>query len=817
MSGTVADRPLRSASAAACFHCGLPVPATGAPSLDTPHGRRVFCCVGCEAVSRFIEGAGLDGYYRLRTERAVRPDEDAPREVLALYDQPAMQERFVRREAGVLEAELVVEGMTCAACAWLLEHAIARVPGVVEARVNFAAHRARVRWREKAARASDVFAAVRDCGCRAWPFEAGRLARVDAGERRALLLRFLVAALGMMQAMMYAAPTYLAAEGELGDDAASLMRWAGLVLTTPVLLYSAAPFFRNAWHELRARRLGVDVPVCLGLSAAYAASVVATLRGAGAVYFDSVTMFVFFVTGARLVERAALERAGRSLQRLAALLPAAAHRLGAGPGAETELVAAAQLAPGDRVVVRAGESVPADGVLASPSATVSEALLSGESQPVERALGERVMGGSINAGDAFTVLVTHASGEGTLSTLRRMMETAAAARAPWVEAAQRAAGVFTAAILAAAALAGLAWCWIDPARALWVAVSVLIVTCPCALSLATPAAMAAAVGAAARRGLVVAQPRAIAGLARATDFVFDKTGTLTVGHPRLKELEPLGPLDADACRALAAAIARDSPHPLDHALREAAASQPLPWATDVRRFPGRGIDARVDGRHCRLGAWDFCAELHGGAAGPVPRWGDQHGASTVWLADASGWLAALRVEDRVRPGARAALAALAAMGARLHLLSGDEPAVAARVARELGIGHAQGGATPAAKIAFVRALQDRGAVVAMVGDGINDAPVLAAADVSIAMGGGADLAQVRADAVLASDAPEDLAAAVRLARRTRAVIRENLAWAIGYNVIVLPFAFSGHVTPLAAAIAMSASSLVVVANALRIR
>jgi Cu2+-exporting ATPase len=812
----VSGSPHRRAAQAACSHCGQPVTAADPPAFDAAEGRRVFCCVGCAAVSRFIDGAGLDGYYRLRTGPARRPDDAAPRAALALYDEPAVQERFVVRDHGILEADLVVEGMTCAACAWLVERAVAQVPGVVEARVAFATHRARVRWREGAARASDVFAAVRDCGCEAWPFETARLTRVSEAERRTLLRRFLVAALGMMQAMMYAAPSWLAAEGEIGADVASLMRWAGLVLTTPVLLYSGAPFFRNAWHDLRARRLGVDVPVCLGLSAAYAASAIATVRGTGAVYFDSVAMFLFFVTGARWLERAGLERAGRSLQRLAALAPAAARRLGPDPGGEPELVPAATLRPGDRVVVRAGESVPADGVLASPEASVSEALLTGESRALQRRLGERVLGGSINAGEAFIARITHAAGAGTLSTLQRMMEAAAAARAPWVDAAQRAAGIFVAAILAAAALAAWMWWRIDPARAPWIAVSVLIVTCPCALSLATPAAMATAIGALARRGVVIARPRAVTGLACATDFVFDKTGTLTEGRARLAGIEPLGPLDRDACLVLAAAIARDSPHPLDRPLLEAVGARFVPVADPVRRVAGRGIDAMVEGQRCRLGARDFCAELHGDAPMPAPASSDA-GASTVWLADATGWLAALRIEDALRPGAHDALTALARTGARVHLLSGDEPAVADRIARELGIEAVRGAASPEAKIAYVRELQRRRAVVAMVGDGINDAPVLAAADVSIAMGAGAALAQVQADAVLVSNALPDLGRAVRTARRARGVLRGNLAWALGYNVAVLPLAFTGHVTPLAAAIAMSASSLAVVANALRIR
>ena len=797
-----------------CFHCGLPVPASGAPRFELDGATRVFCCPGCEAVSRFIHGAGLDDFYRLRSAKSERPGDAPIRETLALYDEPLMQSRFVTAPGeGRCEAELIVEGMTCAACAWLVEHAMARVPGVESAQVNYSTGRARVSWRAGEARASEVFAAALDCGCRAWPFEAGRLELVRDGERKAMLRRFLVAALGMMQVMMYAVPTYIARDGEITPDVEALLRWAGLVLTTPVIAYSAAPFFRNAWNELRARRLGVDLPVSLGLAAAFAASLFATVSGSGAVYYDSVAMFVFFVTGARYLERRGLERAGRSLQRIAALVPASARRLRGSPGEEAELVAAAELHAGDRVLVRSGEAVPADGVLASPSATVSEALLSGESKPLPRRQGERIVGGSINAGDAFIVRVTHVGADTVLSTLRRMMELALAARAPSVELARRASGVFVVFILASAAIAALAWWAIDPTRALWIAVSVLIVTCPCALSLATPAAMSAALGALARRNVVVARAGAIASLADATEFVFDKTGTLTEGRMKLQRVVELGEVAPAYCVAIASAMGRDSPHPVDRAIAEAMPNGSLPDVAWRVRHAGLGIEAEVDGRVMRLGNAEFCRYL----AQSEPPHIAESDSSVVWLASAEGWIAAFRMGDRVRPGAHEAIGSLRASGLEVHLLSGDDPVVVNLVAHELGIEESHGAATPARKQAYVQSLQLRGARVAMVGDGINDAPVLAQSDVSIAMGGGADLAKVRADVVLVSDDLGDLAAAVSIARRARAVMYENLAWAVAYNVLVLPLAFTGHVTPLAAALAMSASSLVVVANALRIR
>jgi Cu2+-exporting ATPase len=796
-----------------CFHCGLPVPGAESPRFELDGEMRVFCCTGCESVSRFIHGAGLDDFYRLRAAKSERPGDASIRETLALYDEPLMQSRFVTVVGECCDADLIVEGMTCAACAWLVERAIARVPGVESAHVNFSTGRARVRWRPEVARASDVFAATLDCGCRAWPYEAGRLELVREGERKAMLRRFLVAALGMMQVMMYAVPAYIAGEGEITPDIESLMRWAGLILTTPVIAYSAAPFFRNAWNELRAAHLGVDLPVSLGLAAAFVASVFATLAGSGAVYFDSVTMFVFFVTGARYLERRGLERTGRSLQRMAALVPAFARRLREAPGDEAEVIAAAELRPGDRMLVRPGETVPADGVLASPAATVSEALLSGESRPIARQPGERILGGSVNAGDAFIVRVTHVGSDTVLSAMRRMMEIALAERAPSVELARRASGIFVVFILASAGAAALAWWQVDPSRALWIAVSVLIVTCPCALSLATPAATATALGALARHNVLVGRSGAIAALAGATDFVFDKTGTVTEGRMKLVRVVELSRANASECLAIAAAIGRDSPHPVDQALADSVPSESLPAVAWRMRHAGLGIEAEVEGCMMRLGNAEFCRWL---TLSEAPHLAES-GSSLVWLADANGWVAAFRIADRVRPEAAAAVRSLQASGAKVHLLSGDDPVVVSLVAKELGTAEAHGAATPARKQAYVQSLQLRGARVAMVGDGINDAPVLAQANVSVAMGGGADLAKVRADAVLVSDDLGDLATSVGIARRTRAVIYENLAWALAYNILVLPLAFTGHVTPLAAAIAMSTSSLVVVANALRIR
>jgi Cu2+-exporting ATPase len=797
-----------------CFHCGLPVPQGTAPGFATRGEWRSFCCAGCEAVSRVITGQGLDDYYRLRSAAPARPAKDAAVDDLRLYDDDGVQARFVRACGTHREAELVVEGIRCAACAWLIEQVVARVPGVEAVEVNAVTRHARLRWHPGRVALSEVFAAIRGIGYGAWPREEGALESVERRERRAMLRRLWVAGLGMMQVMMYAVPAYLAGDGEMPADIEGLMRWAGLLLTVPVIAYSAAPFFRGAWRDLRRARLGMDVPVALGLAVAFAASAWATLRGTGAVYFDSVTMFVFLLLGGRYLEHLARSRAGRSLEHLAGFVPQGAWRLVDASRLETERIAAALLRPGDDVLVRAGEVVPADGVLESAAACVSEALLSGESRILERTRGARVVGGSVNSGGAFVLRVTHVGAATVLGAIRGLMERAAAGRPRWVEAADRASGWFVAATLAAAAIAGLAWLAIDPARALWVAVSVLIVTCPCALSLATPVAMTVATGALARRNLVATRPHVIEALAAATDFVFDKTGTLTCGTPQVLEVMPMAGLASAECLAIAAALARCSTHPLDRAFVEAGGSGEAPGISGHQAQPGAGAQAMVEGRLVRIGRAEYAGALHGKRI-PIA-WLDASD-TVVWIADAAGWIAAFRLGDSLRPDAKDALDALRKRGVHIHLLTGDESGVARRVADELGIVHVESRAGPDRKKAYVQALQARGARVAMVGDGINDAPVIAQADVAIAMGGGAELAQVRADAVLLSDSLADLAAAVGVARRARAVIRENLAWALGYNLVVIPLAFAGMVTPLIAGIGMSLSSLAVVANALRLR
>jgi P-type Cu2+ transporter len=777
------------------------------------------CCAGCESVAQAILAQGAGDYYRLRDSPAVRPDAAAPAEDLAPYDDPRVQGAFVRDRGDAREATLLIEGVRCSACAWLNERALARVPGVLAASVNYASHRATVRWDPARTRLSAILGAVAAIGYSARPWDARRAGAALARERRDLLWRLFVAGFGAMQVMMYAFPAYVAGDGEMSPDIALLMRWASFVLTVPVVAYSASPFFRGALRDLRARRAGMDVPIALGVAVGFAASAGATVLGAGEVYFDSVAMFVFLLLGGRYLELLARERAARALVHLDRLVPELAHRLIDPPRSlETLRVPVAALAPGDFVLVKPGESFPADGVVASGSGAAKEALVSGESAPVPKVPGSTVIGGAVNAAGPLVVEVRATGPHTVLASILQLVERAQAERPRLARLADRAASAFVLSVLVLALAAGAWWGVADPARCIPVVIAVLVATCPCALSLATPIAFTVAAGELARRGIVLARPGALEALARVTDVVFDKTGTLTRGELRVCGVDVLGALPRERCLALAAGLEAASEHAVGAAIA-AFVRGPRPVAERLRVVPGSGVEGDIDGRRYRIGTLAFAQSLAPAGARMIPR---RRGA--VWLADESGLLAGFALADELRPDAAAAVAGLEDLGIAVHMLSGDSAETCRAVAARAGIVRVRvrAEATPAAKRDYVAALQ-RGAsgkgkrVVAMLGDGVNDAPVLAQADVSVAMGGGARLAQVSADAVMLRVSLAELPQAVRIARRTVRVVRENVIWAFAYNLTVLPLALAGALSPWAAAIGMSASSLAVVLNALRLQ
>ncbi|QOT74920.1 heavy metal translocating P-type ATPase [Cupriavidus basilensis] len=817
-----------AAGHAGCFHCGQPLVAGEPPLHASINGEeQAFCCGGCQALAQTLHAAGFGHLYGDQA-RFARPIDDAARReaepVWAAYDTEELRAQFVRPlDEHRAEITLAPENIRCAACAWLIEQHLGSLPGVESVIANVATRRVVVRWRAAEQPVSALLAALAGIGYLAWPFEVSRSDRQDRHARRGLLMRMAVAMLGMMQVMMYAWPIYTH-EATIDPGQLQLMRWASLVLTLPVVLYSASPIFAGAWRGLRQRHLGMDVPVALGVGAGFIASTVATLRGTGEVYFDSVTMFVAFLLLARYLELRVRQASRSGAEMLARQLPATCERLRAEGGAG-ERVPVARLRAGDLIRVKAGEVVPADGTVIAGASELDESMLTGESRPVPRGIGDPVLAGCFNTASPLELCVAKVGAGTRLAEIVAVLDRALAEKPRLATVADRVAGWFVAILLVLAAVTGAVWwAWIDPARALLVTVSVLVVSCPCALSLATPAALAAAGAALSRRGLLLTRGHALETLASVTDVMLDKTGTLTQGRFALVRTQSSSDADAATCLRLAAAMERSGEHPIARGIVEAAQAQGLAHETlaidAMRNVPGQGLEADLDGRRYRLGRREFVEALceHGSAANWHAELGgsERRGATLVWLGSAAGVLAVFELADVAREQSARLLNELRALGVTCHLVSGDTPATVGWWADHFQIPRREGGVTPEGKREYVARLQRGGAVVLAVGDGINDAPVLAQAQVSIAIGSGAPLAQAGADAVLTHGRVAEIANALKMARRARSVVRQNLAWAFAYNVIAIPLAATGYVTAWMAGIGMSVSSLLVVANAWRL-
>ncbi|MBC7453769.1 MAG: heavy metal translocating P-type ATPase [Massilia sp.] len=803
-------------AALACFHCGLPSPTGSAWAVCIDGAMQPMCCPGCEAVAQAIVDTGFSEYYRTRESFGATGVGNAgvPAQLM-LYDADPLLSAPVAG-ADACEAVFSVEGIRCAACVWLIERCLARVAGVESAQMNVATERLSVRWNPAACKPSAIIAALRAVGYAAYPYEALRHGAAQEKARKRLFRQLFVAGLAMMQVMMYALPAYIAEDGTMDADMHALMRWASLLLTAPAVLYSAQPFFIGAWRSLRQRMLGMDVPVALGIGAATVASVAATVRGDGVVYFDSVTMFIFLLLGSRYLEQHARRRAGRALEQLRHALPASARRMPGYPHMrETELVAAGELVEHDVILVAPGEPVAADGIIVEGDTELDLALLTGESRAQHRGAGADVPGGAVNATQPVLVRVTRAAADSTLARLAKLVEGAGQGKPQLAQWADRVAAWFVGALLVLALGVFVAWHVIDPSRAWEVAIAVLVVSCPCALSLATPSALAAATDALVRRGVLVVRPHVLETLHRATHVIFDKTGTLTQGRPVLRASVALGALEVQRCLALAAALEAGSAHPLAAAIRDAAKQTGL-HAQSLVSCAGQGVAGFIDGVSYRLGSASYAGAAGAANVANVAEAGAPD-ATSVFLGQGGSLLARFELADPLRPDAAAVIKQCRRRGQQVIILSGDTQAVADSVARQLGIDTALGDRLPADKLAYVQQLQAGGAVVAMVGDGINDAAVMRAADVSFAMGGGAALAQLNADAVLLTGRLGSFDDAADTARRALGVIRQNLVWASVYNALAIPAAACGLLNPWLSAAGMSLSSALVVINALRLR
>ncbi|MFT3761354.1 MAG: heavy metal translocating P-type ATPase [Pseudoxanthomonas sp.] len=783
--------------ATTCFHCAEPLPPS--PVRQAVDGVvQSFCCHGCATAAGWIRDNDLDGYYRLRSAAAQKVG-DEPLD-LADWDRPELVAEHSREIPDGREIVVLTDAMRCAACAWLIDRALARAPGTLDSSANAVTGRIRIAWDPARTALSPLLQRLAMLGYR--PYLAGGEARERerSRERRRWLLRLGVAGLGAFQAMMLAEALYLDTSNAMPAPTRDFFRWLTFLVSTPVVFYSGWPFLSGAWNELRRGRPGMDALIAGSTLLAYLASLVETIRHGPHVWYDAAVMFVFLLLAARMLEQRARNVASAQVDALARARPVFAVREREDGGRESVPVSALRV--GDVVRVAAGDNAPADGVLLDGEAGFEEALLTGESQPVAKSPGDPVYAGTLCRERPARLRVTGVGQSTRLSQLVALVERAQAHRPPVARLADRIGTHFVAALLVVAFATWIFWRQYMPERAFEVTLAVLVISCPCALSLSVPAALACVHGALARIGVLATRPEALDALAQATDVVFDKTGTLGDGKPALDGVETFAGFDAAQARAIAAALERDSGHPLRAAF--APFDEGLA-AEAVTAHPGRGIEGAVEGRHWRLGRADF--------VGGNDAANEDDG---LWLGDGERAVARFRLREQPRADAAQALDALRRQGLRLYLSSGDADAPVQRFAAALDIDATRSRQSPQDKLAMVRGLQEEGRVVAMVGDGLNDAPVLAGANVSIAMGEGAPLAQSAADLVTTGGGLWRIPAAVELARRTRRVIRQNLGWALAYNLLALPLAVSGHATPWLAALGMAASSLLVTANALRL-
>ena len=798
-----------------CFHCGLPVPENSCYHVKIEGEDRAMCCPGCEAVAKAIVEGGLSSFYRYRTDTSPTARAAVPEvlEQLNLYDKPELQRTFVSvDENNIREASLILEGIVCAACVWLNEKHISALPGVIEFRVNYSTHRARLRWDDSQIHLSDILQAITVIGYIAHPFDASKQEAVYKKERAVALKRLAIAGLGAIQVMMLAVALYAGDYSGMDAGLENFMRWVSFFIATPVVFYSAQTFFSSAWRDLRARQPGMDVPVALAIGLAYAASGWATISRSGEVYFDSVTMFTFFLLAGRFLEMGARHKAGQAAEELVKLLPAMAIRV-TEQGEET--VTVGELQPGDRVRIRPGESIPADGVIVEGRSSINESLLTGESLPLAKGANDRVIGGTVNIESPLLVEVSKVGEDTVLASIQRLLDRAQLEKPAIARLADRVAGYFVGFLLLLATAVGLWWWQHEPDQAFWIVLSLLVVTCPCALSLATPAAMTAATGTLTRLGVLTTRGHALETLARVSHMIFDKTGTLTRGRLALSYTQCMDNRPQQHYLDLAAALETGSEHPVAQVFLQQASAENTFTAEEVRAIPGQGVTGLIDGQRYYLGNSDYIHSLISAPNLPADTMAPAY-ATEVLLADSDRVLARFYLADELRDDAVESIRAIQQAGIEVWLLSGDNVSAVEAIAQQLGIEHSCAGMKPEDKLAVINDLLQQGHIVAMVGDGVNDAPVLAAAQVSIAMGSGTQLAQASADMVLLSEQLPHLVEAIRMARQSVRVVKQNLGWAVLYNVVALPLAAAGYVAPWMAAIGMSASSLVVVLNALRL-
>ncbi|MCU8058472.1 cadmium-translocating P-type ATPase [Shewanella sp. SM34] len=789
-----------------CFHCQEPV-LTGQQFVTRINDRdELMCCPGCQAVSQAIVDAGLLSYYKFRTEPGSKQNALVPEALtqFSAYDLPEVQQDFVHSEDNVESVSLSIDGITCAACAWLIEHKVKQLAGVSQVLVNSTTQRAMISWDKRKVKLSDILGQISRIGYQAAPYQVDEQELNNKLNSRKFLLRLGLAGFATMQVMMFALALYTGYFTDLDVQYRDYFRWVSMIFATPVVLYSAQPFYFSAIRTLLSGKLNMDVSVSIAIGGAYTASCFATVNGTGEVYFESVSMFTFFLLLGRYFEQKARQKASVSSSNLHKLVPLTAHLVTENGQEE---IPAKKLRLNDVILVKPGEMVAADGVVIEGHTNINEAMLTGEQMPIEKQQDQQVYAGTINVDQPIKVKVTALGQDQLVAEIIRLQELASNTKPAIALLADKLSRYFSGTILTIATMTYLVWQQISPENAFWVTLSVLVATCPCALALATPTAVTCATAIFTRLGIITRKAGVFEKLPQIKHVVFDKTGTLTCGTLSIGQTQCMADLTKTQALTIAAALETGSRHPIAAAFALFADNTLV--AEQVHHEVGFGVRGRIEGT-------DY---LIGNAVFTGARIDTQDPTQKIWLARSANEqlevLASFEIQDNIRQDSKATIEILKQQGCRISIASGDSSGHVHQLAKELGIEDVHSGLTPAGKLALVTKLQQH-TRVAMFGDGINDAPVLAGADLSVAMGSGSAIAKNSADLILLGDHLSRFTQAVAVAKLTTQIIKQNLAWALGYNALILPLAVTGHVAPYIAAIGMSASSLIVVGNSLRL-
>ena len=801
-----------------CYHCGLPVEQAGSFTADIAGKKYEFCCFSCQTVCQTIYDSGLESFYQKTPEgETLSPPPELPSELLS-YDSDEIQSDYTRIDGELRSIHLLVEGIHCAACVWLIEHSLAKQQGVVSAEVNLTSKRLWLKWDNSVSKLSTLLKTLGDIGYAAVPFDSDTAEGALAKRHRSLLYRMAFAGFAMMNLMWISIALYSGAdEGEFKN----WFHWISFFIATPTLFYAGFPFLRNAVLGLRRRYLTMDLPIAIGASATYAYSTYVTISGStvGHVYFDTVVNFLFVILVGRYLEAISKRQALSATSRLLELQPKLATIISDGIA---KVVPIRSVNIGDFVLVKPGEKVPVDGVIVDGQSAVDESMLTGESLPVVKRLTDKVVAGSINGEGAFTVKAQQVLRNTALAKIVSLMEDAQASKAPIQCTADRIVPWFVVITLTLSALTFLYWYQLDFEQALLAATSVLIITCPCAFGLATPMSVAVATGVGANQGILIKQGAALEFLSKVTHFVFDKTGTLTQGKLDVVVVETCSKMSTDELLMITASVEQHSEHGIAKAVINAAKEKNLSLQTisNFTSSPGQGVQALIDNKHILIGtsAWLSEKQISG-----LESWAnridelEQQGTSCIFVAIDGVIDGIIGLADQLRDDAKDMIQNLIKQGVTVTVLSGDKKSVVNAITADLGDIERQAEVLPKDKADVVRHLQQQGHIVAMVGDGVNDSPALIQADVGIALAAGTDVSIESADIVLSHNELHSVTAARALSRRTLRTIKQNISLSIGYNIVMVPLAMMALVSPFVAALTMPISSLLVIANAARIK